>query len=88
MNKITYSFFLIQSTFKQLNMIKKILITINFLVLWASVYSQGPTTLPGANPDPVEFNLLNIILFIVIPVLMIIFYIVYQRNKRKKKKEK
>lgn len=68
-------------------MSKKILVTLNFLVLWATVYSQGPTNLPGANPEPVEMNLLNIILFIVVPVLMIIAFIVYRNNKRKQKKK-
>ncbi|MCG6186172.1 hypothetical protein [Maribellus maritimus] len=68
-------------------MIKKILLAINFIVLWATVYSQGPTTLPGANPEPVELNLLNIILFIVVPVLLIIVYIIYRQNKKNRKKE-
>lgn len=68
-------------------MIKKILLIVNFMVLWFCGYSQAPGNIPYGEAKPVELNLFNIILFIVLPVLLIVFYIFYRRNKIKKEKK-
>ena len=48
--------------------------------------AQTPTHYPTGT-DPVRFNLVNILLFIVFPVLLVVAWIWIRRSARKKDKE-
>ncbi len=67
-------------------MIKKVLLTINFLILFLYIFSQAPGHVPYGKPEPVDFDLFNIILLIVLPVLLIIIYIFQRKKNRRNKK--
>lgn len=69
-------------------MIKKAILSLYFAILFFYGYSQAPGHVPYGEPEPVEFNLFNIILFIVFPVLMVIFYIYFRKKSNKKKEDK
>ncbi len=49
--------------------------------------AQGPTSIPTGEPEPVPFNLPNILIFFVAPVLLFIFYIWWLKKKRKEREE-
>ena len=64
-------------------------ITILFsLLLWSSflVTAQLPTHYPTGD-EPVRINLINIIIFFVVPVLLLVFYIYWLRSRRKKREK-
>jgi zinc transporter ZupT len=46
--------------------------------------AQSPTHYPSGN-DPVDFTLVNILVYIVAPILMVIIYLWYRRYLYKKK---
>jgi heme/copper-type cytochrome/quinol oxidase subunit 2 len=68
-------------------MTRKIFLPVSFVILWIHSYSQAPGHVPYGEPEPVEFDLFNIILLIVTPVILIIIYILFQRKKNKKKRK-
>jgi hypothetical protein len=55
------------------------------LMLFFSVLSiaQAPGGVPYGEPEPVEWDLFNVILLIVIPVLVLLVYL-WRRHKHKK----
>jgi membrane protein DedA with SNARE-associated domain len=55
------------------------------LMLFLSVLSvaQAPGGVPYGEPDPVEWDLFNVILLIVIPVVVLLVYL-WRRRKKKK----
>jgi len=69
-------------------MLRKQTILLFFLVLWTFVKAQAPDIIPYGEPEPLEFTLTNIIVFIVIPVLIIIAYIFYRKNRKKQQRKK
>ena len=46
--------------------------------------AQAPGGVPYGQPEPVEFDLFNTIILIVLPILLIIFYFWYRTRKKKK----
>ncbi|MBN1985274.1 MAG: hypothetical protein JW761_03165 [Prolixibacteraceae bacterium] len=78
----------VKALHKQFSMIKKVFLAVNFILLWIFTYAQAPRHIPYGEAEPVEFNLLNIILFIVLPVLLIIIYLLYRKKKNKEKNKK
>ena len=65
----------------------RITILFSFL-LWSSflVTAQLPTHYPTGD-EPVRINLINIIIFFVVPVLLLVFYIYWLRSRRKKREK-
>jgi len=59
---------------------------ISILMLFISFLSeaQAPGGVPYGQPEPVEFDLFNTIILIVLPILLIIFYFWYRARKKKK----
>ncbi|WP_319481071.1 hypothetical protein [uncultured Draconibacterium sp.] len=64
-------------------MIKKASIFTLLLFVAALAMAQAPSGIPTGKAEPLELNLTNIIVFIVLPVLIIILYIYWRRKKRK-----
>ena len=58
-----------------------------FLVPLVPLSAQVPTHVPGSEGDPVVFNFINIIIFIVVPFALFVFYIWWERNRAKKHRE-
>jgi len=58
------------------------------LLIWGSFFitAQVPTHYPTSD-EPVKLNLVNIIIYFVIPLLLLVFYIYWLRSKRKKKEK-
>jgi len=66
------------------------LIITGFVLIFFSlppVLSQSPTHYPSGG-DPVEFNFVNIMIYIVAPVLLVILYLWYRQHLRRKESEK
>lgn len=57
------------------------------LATFHSLMAQTPTHVPGAEGEPVVFNLTNIIIFILVPVGLFVFYIWWERSKTKQRRE-
>jgi len=57
-----------------------------FLFTVVGTTAQTPTHYPTGT-DPVRFNLVNILLFIVFPVLLVVAWIWIRRSARKKDEE-
>lgn len=57
-----------------------------FLFTLAGTPGQTPTHYPTGK-DPVQFNLVNILLFIVFPVLLVVLWIVIRRRGKGQKNE-
>ncbi len=65
---------------------KCILLSVLFSMGISFTFGQLPTHYPTGD-EPVEINLINILIYIIVPVLMLVFYL-YWRKSKKKKKEK
>ena len=65
---------------------KQSLILISLLLsVMPGVLAQMPTHYPTSNTDPIEFNFINILIFIVFPIVLIAGVITVRRRRRKKK---
>nr|WP_320000525.1 hypothetical protein [uncultured Draconibacterium sp.] len=64
-------------------MIKKASIFTLLLFVTALAMAQAPSGIPTGKPDPLELNLTNIIVYIVLPVVIVALYIYWRRKKRK-----
>jgi len=67
-------------------LINRLLVFMVFLFTIVGATAQTPTHYPTGT-DPVRFNLVNILLFIVFPVLLVVIWIWIRRSGRKKDKE-
>ncbi len=63
-------------------MFKKSGIFTFLLFISALAIAQAPSGVPYGKSEPLELNLANIIIFIVLPVLVVILYIYWRRKKR------
>ena len=50
--------------------------------------AQTPEHYPPVKPEPVDFSLFNIILYILLPLLLIGAYLLYRRSRKKAEKKK
>ena len=50
--------------------------------------AQTPDNYPPVDPEPVDFSLFNIILYIFLPLLLIGGYLLYRRSRKKAEKKK
>ncbi|WP_321372855.1 hypothetical protein [uncultured Draconibacterium sp.] len=64
-------------------MLKKSGIFTFLLFVSALAMAQAPSGIPTGEPEPLELNLVNIIVFIVLPVIIVILYIYWRRKKRR-----
>lgn len=64
----------------------KKLLTISFFLL-ALIFAraQTPDFYPPVDPEPVQFDLFNIVLYIILPIVLVVGYLLYRRYKKKKK---
>lgn len=68
---------------------KKLLLNIVFVFLLVqTTFAQTPDLYPPKNPEPIDFSLLNIILYIILPLMLIIAYFLYRRKKRNEARKK
>lgn len=65
-------------------MIRKVSLLILLLSLWMQSQAQTADGLFGADPEPTEWNALNIVLFIVLPILLFVFFLWFRKRKNKK----
>ncbi|WP_340112908.1 hypothetical protein [Maribellus mangrovi] len=64
-------------------MLKKSGLFILLLVFSTLLFAQAPGGVPYGDPEPVEWDLFNVILLIGIPVLILVVYFWRKRNKKK-----
>lgn len=64
-------------------MIKKTGIFLFFLSISFFMNAQTPSGIPSGKTEPLELNLVNIIVYIVLPVLLLIFYLIWRSKKKK-----
>lgn len=68
---------------------KKILLYIGSVFLMVqTVFAQTPDLYPPKDPEPIDFSLKNIILYIVMPLVLIVAFLLYRRKKRKEARKK
>jgi uncharacterized BrkB/YihY/UPF0761 family membrane protein len=68
---------------------KKLLLNIVLVFLLVqTTFAQTPDLYPPKDPEPIDFSLLNIILYIVMPLVLIVVFLLYRRKKRKEAREK
>lgn len=68
----------------------KTFISLFLIFFMLELSAQTPDHYPPVDPEPVDFNLFNIVLYILLPMLLIGGYLLYLRSRKKaeKKKEK
>ena len=64
------------------------ILSLLFFVLVFQLNAQTPDHYPPVDPEPVDFSLFNIILYILLPLLLIGGYLFYRRSRKKAKKKK
>jgi hypothetical protein len=69
---------------------KRILSILSLLLLFVvfQLNAQTPDHYPPVEPEPVDFSLFNIILYILLPMLLIGGYLLYRRSRKKAEKKK
>lgn len=84
MNKPLYLFaFITANNHKIKCMFKKSGLFILLLIFSTLLFAQAPGGVPYGDPEPVEWDLFNVILLIGIPVLILVVYFWRKRNKKK-----
>jgi hypothetical protein len=83
-NKTRQLIALIQKNMMLKNIATKLTFAFFFTTIWLKSWSQTAEGLFGADAEPIEWNLFNIVLFIVLPILLIIIYIWHRKRKNKK----
>lgn len=63
---------------------RKLTLVFLMFTFWLKSQAQAPGGVPYGDPKPVEFDLVNTIIFIVVPILLIAFFFWYRRRRRKK----
>jgi hypothetical protein len=66
----------------------KSVLSLLFFFLVFGLHAQTPDHYPPVDPEPVDFSLFNIILYILLPMLLIGGYLLYRRSRKKAKKKK
>ncbi|WP_372933595.1 hypothetical protein [Mariniphaga sediminis] len=67
---------------------RKLVVVFSFLVFGIKAYSQSPDMYPPTVPEQVEFDLFNIVLYIILPLAIFATYFGYRYSKRKKQRKK
>ncbi len=66
-------------------MTKKLATLLTLLTSVLFSFAQAPSGVPYGQPDELELDLTNIIVFIVLPLLLIAFFIWFRISKKRKK---
>ena len=66
--------------------LERFIVLLVFLFLASGLTGQTPTHYPTGK-DPVQLDLVNILLFIVFPVLLVVIWIVIRQRARKAEKK-
>ena len=83
-NKSTLSFAIINmKSFKLQQLLRKTVSLFLGIMTTFSTFAQAPGGVPYGNPEPVEWDLFNVILLIIIPVVILLIYFLRKRNKKK-----
>jgi len=53
-----------------------------------TAFAQTPDLYPPKDPEPIDFSLQNIILYIVMPLVLIVAFLLYRKKKRKEARKK
>ena len=67
--------------------IKSVLSLLLFFLVFR-LNAQTPDNYPPVDPEPVDFSLFNIVLYILLPLLLIGGYLLYRRSRKKAEKRK
>jgi len=65
------------------NMFKRLFFALILSVTCTTLFAQAPSGVPYGDPEPINLDLFNVILFIVIPILIVITYFWYRRKKKR-----
>lgn len=65
----------------------KSFISLLFIFFVVRLNAQTPDHYPPVEPEPIDFSLFNIILYIVLPLLLIGGYLLYRRSQKKANKK-
>lgn len=65
------------------DMFKRLLLALMLLATCTTLFAQAPSGVPYGNPEPVDLDLFNVLLFIVVPILIVITYFWYRRKKKR-----
>lgn len=66
----------------------KSVLSLLFLFVVLQLNAQTPDHYPPVEPEPIDFSLFNIILYILLPLLLIGGYLLYRRSRKKAEKKK
>ena len=66
---------------------RKTVILFIFLLADIITYAQTPDMYPPPVPQPVEVDVFNIVLYVVLPILIVVAYIAYRRWQNKENKK-
>ena len=59
-----------------------------FVFFLQELQAQTPSNYPNPVPEPVDFTLTNILIYIVLPVIIAVVYIWMRRSAKKKEKNR
>jgi len=65
-------------------MLRKYFFLAVFLIVAIQSMAQAPRGVPYGQPEPLKFDLVNVIVFIVVPILIIFLYFWFKRKNRKR----
>lgn len=66
----------------------KTIISLFLVFFMLQLSAQTPDHYPPVDPEPVDFSLFSIILYILLPMLLIGGYLLYRRSRKKAEKKK
>lgn len=66
----------------------KSILSLLFFFFAFQLNAQTPDHYPPVEPEPIDFSLFNIILYILLPLLLIGGYLLYRRSLKKREKKK
>lgn len=61
----------------------RLILALIFSAISTTLFAQAPSGVPYGNPEPINLDLFNVILFIVVPILIVITYFWYRRKKKR-----
>lgn len=69
------------------NLYKWLTVFVLSILFLGKSYAQTPSNYPAPIPEPVKLDLINIIVYIILPVIIVVAYILIRRSVRKKRQE-
>ncbi len=66
---------------------KMIYVFLGIYLLAGPAFAQKPTHLAPIGDEPVEFNAVKVLLYIVFPIAMMVVYILIRRGEKRRRQE-